>query len=201
MTLELHEPSGATPLTPDEMFGLKVKHITTRGELNELESENIIEGLTWLEQRPKSFDVLTDNAARAVHKQLFGQVWDWVGVFRLTEKNIGVPVWQISTELRTCLDDARFWREKLTYKPLEATARFHHKLVWAHPFANGNGRWARIMADAYLATIDPDIFLDWSGGGTLTADSDHRARYIAALRAADAYEFEPLIELVKAIAN
>ena len=201
MTLELHEPSGATPLTPDELLGLKAKHVSTRGELNELEGENIIEGLTWLDRRPTSFGLLTDEAARKVHKRLFGQVWDWAGVFRLTEKNIGVPVWHISTEMRTCLDDARYWRENGTYEPLEAAARFHHKLVWAHPFADGNGRWARIMADAYLATIDPDIFLDWSGGGTLTANSGHRARYIAALRAADGYEFGPLIELIQANAK
>ncbi len=201
MTRELHEPTGATPLTPDELLGLKVKHITTRGELNELESENIIEGLTWLDRRPKSFDVLTDDAAREVHKRLFGQVWAWSGAFRRTEKNIGVPIWQISTEMRTCLDDARYWRENGTYEPQDATARFHHKLVWVHPFANGNGRWARIMADAYLATIAPGIFLDWSGGGKLTADSDHRAGYIAALRAADGYEFGPLIDFVRAIST
>ena len=201
MTLELHEPTGATPLTPDELLGLKVKHITTRGELNELEGENIIEGLTWLDRRPKSFDVLTDNASREVHKRLFGQVWDRAGAFRLTEKNIGVPIWRISTEMHTCLGDARYWRENGTYEALEATARFHHKLAWVHPFANGNGRWARIMADAFLATIAPGIFLDWSGGGTLTAESDHRARYIAALRAADGYEFQPLIDFVRAVST
>lgn len=44
MCLKLNEPTGATPLTPDEMFGLKARHITNRGELNELEGENIIEG-------------------------------------------------------------------------------------------------------------------------------------------------------------
>lgn len=201
MTLILIEPTGATPLTPDELLGLKAKHISTRSELNELEGANIIEGLTWLDRRPKSFDVLTDDATREVHKRLFGQVWDWAGTYRLTEKNIGVPVWNIATEMRICLDDARYWRENATFDPLEATARFHHKLVWVHPFANGNGRWARIMADAYLATLDPDSFLDWSGGGTLTANSNHRGRYIAALRAADGCDFEPLITLVGAIAG
>lgn len=201
MNLELHEPSGATPLTPDELLGLKAKHITNRGELNELEGENIIEGLMWLERRPKSFDILTDDAARAVHKRLFGKIWSWAGVYRLTEKNIGVSVWEISTELRTCFDDARYWREHSTYDPVEAAARLHHKLVWIHPFANGNGRWARIMADAYLAGIDADIMFDWSDGGALTVNSDHRARYIAALRAADAYEFEPLIDFVRKIAR
>ena len=101
MTLEFHEPAGATPLTPDELLGLKAKHIATRGELNELEGENIITGLTWLDRRSKSFDLLTDAAVREIHKRLFGEVWDWAGVYRLTEKNIGVPVWHISTELAT----------------------------------------------------------------------------------------------------
>lgn len=200
MTIELNGATGATPLAPDKLLGLKARHISTRGELNELEGDNIIEGLIWLELRSKSFDVLTDDAAREVHKRMFGKVWDWAGVYRQAEKNIGVPVWQISTEMRTCLDDARYWREKGTYEPLEATARFHHKLVWVHPFANGNGRWARIMADAYLVTIDPDLFLDWSGGGTMIADRDHRARYFAALRSADGFEFGPLVELVRKMA-
>jgi fido (protein-threonine AMPylation protein) len=92
MTFELHEPAGATPLTPDELLGLKAKHIATRGELNELESENIIAGLTWLDRRPKSFDLLTDAAVREIHKRLFGEIWGWAGIFRLTDKNIGVPV-------------------------------------------------------------------------------------------------------------
>lgn len=57
------------------------------------------------------------------------------------------------------------------------------------------------MADAYLAKIDPDILLDWSGGGTLNADSTHRAAYIAALRAGDQHDFAPLVTLVKSIAR
>ena len=181
------------------MPGLKAKHIATRGELNELEGENIISGLTWLDRRPKSFDVLTDATVREIHKRLFGEAWDWAGVFRLADKNRGVPVWQISTELRTCLDDARCWRDHKSFEPLEATARLHHRPVWIQPFANANGRWARIMADAYLAKIDPDIFLDWSGDNTLNADSAHRAAYIAALRAADQHDFAPLVALVRSI--
>ena len=138
MTLKPPEPTGATPLTPDEMLGLKVRHITDRGEL---ESENIIEGLTWLDRRPKSFNVLTDGVVREIHKHLLGKAWDWTGMYRLTGKNIDEPVWHISAEMRTCLDDARYWRENGTYVPLEAATRFHHRLVWIHPFANGNERW------------------------------------------------------------
>lgn len=57
------------------------------------------------------------------------------------------------------------------------------------------------MADAYLAGIDKDIFLDWSGGGTLVADSDHRTRYISALKQADGYEFGALAEFIRALAS
>jgi fido (protein-threonine AMPylation protein) len=41
-------PDGATPLDPDEMEGLRFKHVSTRGELDELEQANIQEGLAWL---------------------------------------------------------------------------------------------------------------------------------------------------------
>lgn len=201
MTLVLHEPTGATPLTTDEMLGLKAGHVTTRGELNELENANILEGLQWLDARPTSFDVLTDDCAKKVHSRLFGKVWAWAGDYRLTEKNIGVQVWHISTEMRTCLDDARYWREHQTFEPIEAAARFHHKLVWIHPFANGNGRWSRIMADTYLAKLDPDTFLDWSSSGDLQTENDHRNRYLSALRSADQYDFEPLIEFAYGIAG
>ena len=112
-----------------------------------------------------------------------------------------MPVWQVSTEMRTCLDDARYWRENGTFDPLEAAARFHHKLVWIHPFAYGNGRRVRIMADTCIAGTDPDTFLDWSGGGKLAAEDDHRARCIAALRSADEQGFGPLVEFVMEIAN
>ena len=43
-------PDGATPLDPDEMDGLRFKHISTRGELDELEQANIDEGLQWLKK-------------------------------------------------------------------------------------------------------------------------------------------------------
>ena len=48
MSNELVEPDGATPLDPDEKEGLRFKHITTRGELDQLEQANIVEGMQWL---------------------------------------------------------------------------------------------------------------------------------------------------------
>ena len=53
-------PDGATPLDPNERGGLKHKHITTRGELDELEQVNIESGLRWLTRQRG--DVLTEKA-------------------------------------------------------------------------------------------------------------------------------------------
>lgn len=198
MTGILNQPEGATPLTADELQGLKLPGITTHGELNEVEAVNIEQGLRWLDRRLKSFDLLTDESAREVHRRLFGDIWTWAGDYRLTEKNIGVQVWHISTQMRYCLDDAKLWLEEDVYNPAEAVARFHHHLVSIHPFPNGNGRWSRIMADELLRRIDEDLFLDWSSGGSLQSENDHRRRYIDALRAAAGYEFDLLIEFVAA---
>ena len=82
-------PVGATRLDPDELEGLKFKHVTTRGQLDHLEQANIQEGLVWL-RRYKSTDILNEGFVRELHKRLFGDVWVWAGTFRNTEKNIGI---------------------------------------------------------------------------------------------------------------
>ncbi len=191
------EPEGATPLDPDEIEGLKFGHITMRGELDELEQANIAQGLQWLGRR-RGGDILTDNFIRQLHVRLFGEVWDWAGTYRLREKNIGIDPVQISMQLRMLLDNTRFWAENGTYEPLEAAARFHHRLVQIHPFPNGNGRHARIAADVLLNDYFDHPPIEWASGFDLQADNKRRLDYIAALRAADAQDFDPLLAFVGA---
>lgn len=45
------DPEGATLLDPEEKRGLKFAHVTTRGELDELEQANIEQGLGWVSRR------------------------------------------------------------------------------------------------------------------------------------------------------
>ena len=151
--MEIVYPDGATPLDPDEMEGLKFAHIETRGELDQLEQQNIQEGFNWLARQRNYNDFLTEAFLLELHKRLFGLVWTWAGRFRQSEKNIGVDYLMIGIELRNLLDDARFWFENETYGREEFAARFHHRLVKIHPFPNGNGRHARIMTDEILKSI------------------------------------------------
>jgi len=101
-------PDGATPLDPDELDGLKFKHVSTRGELDQLEQAGITEGLKWLDKQ-KNPDVLSEAFVLELHKRLFGSVWKWAGTFRRTEKNIGVDPIQVAIQLRQLLDDAKYW--------------------------------------------------------------------------------------------
>jgi len=190
-------PDGATPLDPDELDGLKFKHVSTRGELDQLEQAGITEGLKWLDKQ-KNPDVLSEAFVLELHKRLFGSVWKWAGTFRRTEKNIGVDPIQVAIQLRQLLDDAKYWVEHGTYSPKELAARFHHKLVFIHPFPNGNGRHARIMADAVLTKILNESAIDWAGGYRLEAMNERRDQYIAALRAADGHDMSALLEFVGA---
>lgn len=191
----LVEPDGATPLDPDELAGIRFKHITTRGELDELEQANIEQGLLWHSQRHRG-DILSDALLRELHHRMFGDVWKWAGTYRATEKNIGVDPLHIAVQLRHLLGDVRHWHENRVFPPLEAAARFHHRLVQIHPFANGNGRHARIAADIFLAQYFDHRPIDWLAGHDLQAAGARRVQYIAALRAADAHDLAPLLEFV-----
>jgi Fic-DOC domain mobile mystery protein B len=190
-------PDGATPLDPDEIEGIKYRHLTTREQLNELEQANIEAGLIWL-QRKRRLDPLAGDFVCELHRRLFGKVWKWAGTFRRTEKNIGVDPIQIGVQLRILLDDARYWAENQTFHPLEAAARLHHRLVFIHLFANGNGRHARIMADAYLQHCFGEPPIDWAAGQDLLHSNRRRDQYIAALRAADAGGYTLLLAFVGA---
>lgn len=194
MIQNMQYPDGATPLDPNELGGLKHRHITTQAELNQLEQANIESGLGWLSRQRA--DVLSDDFAIALHKRLFGDVWDWAGTFRKAGKNIGVDPVHIPVELHTLMGDAKYWAENKTYPPSEAAVRLHHRLVKIHPFPNGNGRHARIMADAVLDRVYRAKPIDWAGGHDLQNIGERRSAYIAALKAADQDEMGPLIEFI-----
>jgi Fic-DOC domain mobile mystery protein B len=100
----------------------------------------------------------------------------------------------IAVELRSCVDDARFWFAHKTYPPIEAAIRFHQQLTVIHPFPNGNGRHARIMADALLEKVYGMARIDWADGENLQVTSERRTQYINALKAADVGEFGMLME-------
>ncbi|MCQ2740128.1 MAG: mobile mystery protein B [bacterium] len=183
----------STPLTEEEKQQLKAKWVTTRSELNELETKGIADAEIWLLKNKK--DILSETFIKALHKKMFGDIWKWAGNFRTTERNIGVAPYEIQPKLRILLDDIRFWIANRTYSEKEIAIRFHHRLVQIHPFPNGNGRISRIMADLIMRNFGLND-LDW-GSGNLTEISELRTKYISSLQEADNGDYTKLINFIK----
>ena len=65
-----------------------------------------------------------------------------------------------------------------------------------HPFANGNGRHSRLIADVLISKVFGKAFFTW-GSVNLTRKGEARTKYLAALRAADQNDYKPLIEFAR----
>jgi Fic-DOC domain mobile mystery protein B len=96
-----------------------------KGELNELEQQNIAEANGWAFGRKRS--VLDEAFLRGLHRRMFNKVWRWAGEYRTTERNLGVPPRLIQPNLIQAIDDTRYWLEHKSYSPDELAVRFHHK--------------------------------------------------------------------------
>ena len=177
------QPDGATHLTPAEEEGLIPSHVTMRSELNSLEQANILQAESWLLTRRRKPDPLDPAFLRELHRRMFGGVWKWAGIYRKSDRNIGIHWPKISIELETLCRDAAFWKSESVYPPDELAVRFHHRLVWIHCYPNGNGRHARLASDLLVMSLGGRRF-SW-GGSSLEAPTDVRRTYIDALRKAD----------------
>ncbi len=92
---------GQTPLDEDEREGLRIHSISTRQELDEFEQQNIEQAVQWmLTRKIRPERILTEPFIKEVHRRMLGEVWEWAGTFRKTNKNLGVDKWEIATELR-----------------------------------------------------------------------------------------------------
>ncbi len=190
------EGEGNTPRSPAEQADL-IPNLATKEELNEWERQNILEAYAWAlaPNNLRRHDPLDESYIRELHQRMFDQTWKWAGSYRTSEKNIGIPHQEIRERLAALLGDARYWLEHTTYGPDELAVRFHHRLVAIHPFANGNGRHARLVADVLAQKQGRPVFT-WGGADQVHAD-DFRRRYIDALQAADAADIRPLLAFAR----
>lgn len=191
------EPPDATELSPSEREGLLQTWITTRADLNVAEEQNILDGANWARRRRgvEVIDFLSDDFSKTLHKQMFGDVWNWAGTYRSRETNLGIAPLQIPIATRTVFDDARYWLQHQIYERDEFAIRIHHRMVAIHPFPNGNGRHTRLMADLLVERLGGQSFT-W-GGGILRDVGQLRATYIAGLKAADGHDIGPLLAFAR----
>ncbi len=195
MTQFFESPPGATPI--QDCSGLKLPWVITQEELNRAETENISRAHTkylskFIQSPLKWFN---PKVLVKIHQEMFGNIWEWAGIYRKATTNIGSSPYMIPSMLADLCKEVHFWSlnpVELTF--LEKAARIHHRLVSIHPFENGNGRFSRLVADRYL--------LFW--GGThpvwptdLQKDGSARRKYLESLKSADKGDYDPMILLMK----
>ena len=120
----------------------------------------------------------------------------------LLKSGIGLPRQDIQPQLKKLQDDLAFWlSENSDMLRLEILARFHHRVVYIHPFVNGNGRWGRLVADALAIRQFELGTLNWATDSEnfRGPESPGREEYVATMKAGDKGDFRPLMAYLLAL--
>ena len=181
----------------DDISGLKLdtsKNYTMK-ELYLYEAKNITKAtIKYLYITPNNkLAPFTYNWLSQLHKEMFGDVWEWAGKNRQVELSIGIKAYLVPTEIKKLVDDLDFWNINKTFSIREIASRLHHRAVQIHPFINGNGRWSRMLANIFLKQngLQPT---KWNEN-LLSKDNKHRKDYINALKQADNGDYTELIQM------
>lgn len=181
---------GETPLSEEDLQGLKHPFVRTRGQLIAVEVPNILTGRLWaLESRSSTLPhMLTVEYVRELHRRMFADVWTWAGEIRPTQLQnaFASSVSNIRPDLQCLYNDAtEYWLNDQKMTPDEFAVRIHHRMVKIHPFRNGNGRHSRLLADIILEKHFNLRPFTWGGTASLGNSDPNRQRYLGSLRSAD----------------
>jgi cell filamentation protein len=131
------------------------------------------------------------------HRMWLGNVYSWAGEERSV--NLGKEGFQFATarlipellrnfELQ-CLSRWRPGGDSTFEDLAEAIAITHVELILIHPFRDGNGRLARLLADVMAVQAGQDL-LDY------TEWEKQKSGYVAAIHAGAAGNYAPMTKLV-----
>lgn len=173
-------------------LGIKSKREMDRAEYAALiKASSVLPGIFTKRQRIKARDIC------AIHKMWLGEIYDWAGNYR--QVNVSKEGFQFAASAHVPALMSSFEKKILAkhtpcvFKRTDAIARaiaiVHVELVLIHPFREGNGRLARLVADlmAMQADLPP---LDYS-----PLDKRKLEEYIGAIHAGLDKDYEPMSDL------
>jgi Fic-DOC domain mobile mystery protein B len=190
----LKQPENSTPL--DDISGLIPSHITTKKQLDLWETENILKA-SQKHLGKKYRGEINQIWLKKVHHDMFDDTWEWAGIFRKNNLNLGIDFRQIPVEIKKLTDDVQYWSVNKTFGIFEQSVRLHYRLAHIHAFSNGNGRHARLIQDIFLYNNDHQR-PRWPSE-ELISKSSIRKKYIECLKSADKNDYMPLLEFVKGL--
>lgn len=186
-------------------------------ELQKREAIGTIRAARFVRKFAESHKPIDLNVVYAIHREILKDAWPEVaGVLRTEEARITdspylpphhsqIPglMLELDKELKEQIAGLeripvmhRFGvnlgekEEKMITKVVHIVAWIHHKLVYIHPFVDGNGRTSRLMANLFLERFRLI-------GISIKVERENKNRYRAALRQIDQHgDYEPLEEII-----
>lgn len=143
-------------------------------------------------------DVTAPDFIRWIHREFYDQMperlrWvkgeniepEWVeaGELRTRQVAVGHHLPPVADSLDAFLNRFHTFYDPSRMHGLDPTiavAAAHHRLMWIHPFLDGNGRVARLFTDAYFHRIDTYGYGLWNVSRGLARRSPDYKRFLAA---------------------
>lgn len=193
------KPTGATP--GEDLSGLLRSNLSNKRERDAAELQSIAQAYdrhVFRARRKKTgVEWLTEEFVRHVHRDMFGQIWDWAGKYRTASVNIGIDFHLIVDQVARLCEDFRFWdspESKMT--PVEIAARLQNRLTRIHPFKNGNGRHARLLTDIFFHSRGLAL-PKWPQLQLMPQGDIVRRHYISAMKKADDDDYSELMTFIE----
>ena len=140
-------------------------------------------------EKPFSQDII-QRIHEIVTKSLLNDAGKYrTGNVRITGSSITPPRY---TRIIPLMDDYIDTIKKLKIHPLKKAAFIHYRLVWIHPFYDGNGRVARLVTN---------LFLMQQGYPPIVLKQEQRKTYYTVLHQADNGNLSPLAEFIAKAMN
>jgi Fic-DOC domain mobile mystery protein B len=189
--------SGDSAISPAERARL-IPSLSTRAQLYEIERLSINAARKWAmrDSALRRSDLLSEGFSRELHGRMFRGIWRGAGKYRTTARDPGWEPHRIAEGMGMFFDDAEGWLRYSTYPVHEVAVRLHHRLVSIHPWSNGNGRHARLIADIVVAA-GGEMPLTWGSKSASDGAESARDRYLEAVRAADTGDIARLLEFAR----
>ncbi|TRX50657.1 hypothetical protein FNH22_25385 [Fulvivirga sp. M361] len=171
-------------------------NISDRQKLNEEEARGVIKAEQFIYDLEEDVTISADLILK-LHHIAFSHLYEWAGAWRRSDFQVGphVPPGYNEVPLRMYqfVDELnfKFGKVKSDKDLIHLLAYAHHRIVFIHPFNNGNGRTARLLTNliALLKGYDQIILYHREG--------QERSIYLKAVRTADNYDYSLLEELIK----
>lgn len=134
---------------------------------------------------------VTTNDILEIHRRVLGYV-DPVeaGRFRTNQVFVGHHIPPHPIDVEKHMQEFVLWlnsEEAMGLHPVEFAALAHYKLVYIHPFVDGNGRTSRLLMN---------LILMQAGYPPVTIRKEHRSEYYNALEQANEGDVRPFIRFI-----